>query len=125
MVLEFKKIRFLGVKITYSLFASLAIHLNRSYVNSAHIVNTMHPGIDHNMKGKFTIRWVPAFSDRFQIVHRSLSGNFTVRSANQVVIQRSVAISSEMPHHQFNSGDLDEDTVKDADDTHVIIICTA
>ena len=70
---------------------------------------------------QITATWVQAFMDRNNIIGRAQTGKLMVSAAKKEFIERCVAYHLGQMKKQFESGELEEDTIENMDETHFII----
>lgn len=118
---EFDRLRRLGVKFNLKTLQALAVQLINSSTNDAYHSTTMHPATEQFILSKITARWIQCFCDRYGIVSRALTGKLQLSPAKEEFIQKEVAYHLGKLARAFRSGELQEDDVENADETHFVI----
>lgn len=118
LVTEFERLRKLGVNFNAKNLRSLAIHLLENSTSDNYNSVMFSPGTEKPLKQMITPRWIQRFQQRFNIVSRKQTGKLMVSPAKQEFIEREVAFHLGCMARQFRSGELDENNLENADETH-------
>lgn len=116
---EFERVRSLGVKFN----TSLPVQHAKQLISEATIGYPYHRGNLVNGKPivqSITMRWIQHFMSANNIVIRAQSGKLSVSPARQLQIDRSIAYHLGVLKRGFDSGEFNEDTIENADETHFV-----
>lgn len=116
---EFERLRSVGVKFNTSLLLQHA----KKLISEANVECSYHrsnvindkPILEH-----ISIRWIQNFMSSNNIVLRAQSGKLSVSPKKQLQIDRTIAFHLGFLKRAFESGELNEDTVENADETHFV-----
>lgn len=116
---DFERLRSVGVKFNTSL---LLLHAKKLVSDappeSSYFNVRMRNGktvVEH-----LTIRWIQSFMAANRIVLRSQCGKLSVSPEKQLHIEKSVAFHLGKIKRAFENGDIDEDNIENADETHFV-----
>lgn len=116
---DFERLRSAGVKFNTCILLQHA----RSLINSSETNSPFHHTVCQ--KGKpiiqcLTARWLQHFMSASRIVLRAQTGKLMVSPLKQAHIEKSVAFHLGILKRGFASGELQEDNMENADETHFV-----
>lgn len=117
---EFERLRAVGLQFSNQVLVALAkdiINKSESLFNKDYIDSTDNKKI----VDKVDFRWVQIFMERHNIVIRKGCGKRLPSPAKIEYIERTVAFHLGELQRGFQSGELDEDSMENVDETHFII----
>jgi DDE superfamily endonuclease len=118
LVVEFARLRSLGVKITNSLLIEAAISLLE---RSTGEFNRHSRDGGTLLVNKLTTRWILSFCERHNVVPRKVCGKLSISPEKQASIERAVAYHLGNLKRRFDDGSLHDDMVFNMDETHFVI----
>ena len=118
---EFDRLRKLGVKFNLKTLRALALHLVANSANSHYSRSAPNPRTNAPIPSMISARWIQSFANRFQIVSRAHTGKLQTSPEKMEFIEKEVAFHLEQLARQFESGEIDENDVENADETHFVI----
>lgn len=116
---DFEALRAAGVKFTTSILRQHALHLIQTADESSPYYRTLIVQA-RPIDSRITTRWVQHFMMSNRIVLRSQTGKLLVSPAKQLFIDKYVAFHLGELQRAFTSGDLKEEDVENADETHFV-----
>ena len=117
---EFDRLHSMNVKLSPSFLACAAKSL----------IQTADPDASFNhttlVRGapiaeRITVRWVQTFMAAHDLIIRRQAGNHSVSPEKQLFIEKNVAYHLGTLKRGFEAGDLVEDLVENADETHFFV----
>lgn len=121
LVLEFDRLRRLGVKFNMKTLRALASSMIQNSESPKYSMNMAYPGTNICLSDKITPRWIQTFCDRYQIVSRALTGKLLCSPAKEAFIEKEVAYHLRQVSRAFKSGELQKEDVGNSDETHFVI----
>lgn len=118
---EFDRLRKLGVKFNHSTLRLLAMGLLKNSTNSEYASTMIDPRSGLSQAVRVDARWIQAFADRFQIVQRSKCGKPRLSPEKTVLLEKEIAAHLGRLKKGFQCGDLREEDISNADETHFVI----
>lgn len=116
---EFERVKALGVKTSPSLLRSMALALiEKAAADVSYHGATVFDGVP--IRNKITYRWIQIFMQKHDLVIRQQTGKLSVSPEKKAQIEKSIAMHLGIMKRAFDSGDLDEDMVENADETHFV-----
>lgn len=117
---EFDRLRRVGVKFSFSTLRLLTLKLLSESTNGVYGSNLIDNMSGMKMADKINTRWIQSFADRYRIVSRTQSGKLQISPAKQLEIEQEVARHLGRMKQGFENGDVDENNISNADETHFI-----
>lgn len=118
---EFDRLRKLGVKFNLNTLRSLALHVLSTSETMAYSRNMLDPLTDKPLFEKVSMRFVQSFADRYRIVSRAQKGKHRLSPEKEVQIEREVAYHLGTLRRLLSSGEVDENDLSNADETHFVV----
>lgn len=118
---EFDRLRKLGVKFNLNTLRSLALEVLDKSESPLYSRNMLDPPTQMQLFLKITPRFVQSFADRFRIVSRAHKGKYRLSPEKELQIERDVARHLGQMSRLLSSGEVDENDLGNADETHFII----
>lgn len=118
---EFDRLRRLGVKFSLNTLRDLACNILCHSTNESYSMNAVDPRSQQPLHLKIDRRWVQSFMERYRIVSRAHTGKHRASPAKEEDIEVSVAIHLGTVSGLMGSGEMDENNVENADETHFVI----
>lgn len=115
---EFERLCKLGVKFNMGLLKQLSLRLVSLDENDKCNNQTTDPKSERLISTHITSRWIQAFMQNNNIVCRAQVGKLSICSAKQEMIEREVAVHLGQMKRDFSNGNLKEEDVYNADETH-------
>lgn len=117
---EFERLKAARVQLDTRLLLTLA---KKILHDSSHEYNAEYadPKDGKKITEKLTMKWAHTFMERFNIVHRAVSGKGAVSPAKREQIEREVAFHLGVLKRAFDDNTLDENLVENIDETHFLI----
>lgn len=116
---EYVRIRTAKVKTSPAVLRVIAISL----IQKAEAVSPFSPSVQINgspLASKITTRWIQDFMDCNNFVIRRQTGKLAVSPEKQLHIERSIAYHLGQLKRGVESGELEEDYIENADETHFV-----
>lgn len=116
---EYERVKSCGMKLSVSVLRTMALAI----IQSAPEGSSFHESICFNgcnIRSKITYRWVQMFMQTKGLVIRAQTGKLSVSPEKQLYIEKSIAYHMGILKRGFESGELDEDLLSNADETHFI-----
>lgn len=121
LVLEFDRMRKLGMKLATYTLSLIAKEMIRCSTNASYNRDTCSGRERIGIVDLITTAWIQRFMHRHNIVMRRQTGKLQISPEAQERIERRVAYFLGNVARQFSSGELVEENVENADETHFII----
>ena len=118
---EFNRLRKLGVKFNYKNLQSLGKHLLENSSSDEYNSLMLDSRTQRQLHTFITARSTQSFADRFGIVSRALTGKHKLSPAKIERLEKQVAYHLGVMARGFRSGELNEDCIENADETHFVI----
>ena len=118
---EFDRLRKLGVKFNLRTLRALANFILDSGGNEAYSRNLIDPLSGRPLFEKINARWVQSLAERFRIVSRAHTGKHRMSPVTELRIEREVAYHLGTLLCMMTAGEIDENDLENADETHFII----
>ena len=121
LVDDFARLRKLGIKFSANTLSLLAKDLIAHTEKQEYHIEMRSGRDDKRIKDLITPSWIQRFMNRYSIVTRRQTGKLQVSPEGQEKIDRGVAYFLGTIAKEFQSGQLDECNVDNADETHFLI----
>lgn len=115
---EVKRLRELGVKITYITLKDID-YAGLSHEQSPVLINDINTETGNTYRQSITNAFITRFRERTQIVRRVLSGKKLRSARYEELLDRRIAYYLGELQRRFLEGGLDEDTIENMDETHL------